>query len=144
MEQDLNSVILSALSVKGADLRTYSPLALAFIGDGVYELIVRTGIVGKGNMSPQKLNAQASHLSKAAAQSAIITSILDELTEDEAEIFRRGKNSKPHTMAKNATKGDYLSATGLEALFGYLYLKGDFDRILELFNRGLKKSGYAI
>jgi len=144
VDQSLNKQILTALSVEGADLRSYSALALAFIGDSIYELIVRTGVVGKGNVSPQKLNAMTSHLSKAPAQAAIAKAFIEQLSDEEADVFRRGKNSKPHTMAKNASKSDYLEATGLEALFGFLYLKGDLDRILELFNYGLKHSGYSI
>ena len=144
MDQSLNKQILTALSVEGADLRSYSALALAFMGDSIYELIVRTGVVGKGNVSPQKLNAMTSHLSKAPAQAAIAKAFMDQLTDEETDVFRRGKNSKPHTMAKNASKSDYLEATGLEALFGFLYLKGDLDRILVLFDYGLKHSGYSI
>ena len=93
MDQSLNKQILTALSVEGADLRSYSALALAFMGDSIYELIVRTGVVGKGNVSPQKLNAMTSHLSKAPAQAAIAKAFMDQLTDEEADVFRRGKNS---------------------------------------------------
>ncbi len=114
------------------DITSYSPLALAFIGDAVYELVVRTLVVEDGNVSPKKLQQKATMYEKAVTQSKLADIIQDELTEDEKEIFRRGKNSSPHTKAKNASLQDYLKATGFEAVIGYLYLKGENERMLTL------------
>ena len=92
-----------------------------------------------GNTQPAKLHQHSAHLVKAASQAALIEAILPELTEEEADVNRRGRNAKSNTHAKNASVIDYRKATGLEALVGYLYLKGDTDRILELVKIGLEK-----
>ena len=121
------------------DLRSYSPLTLAYIGDGVYELIIRTILVKKGNCPVNRLHKKASSLVKAGAQSAIMEVIEEELTPEELSVYRRGRNAHSPTMAKHATMADYRRATGFEALMGYLYLKEDFSRILELVHAGLEK-----
>ena len=123
------------------DIRSYSPLTLAYIGDGVYELIIRTILVKKGNCPVNRLHKKASSLVKAAAQSAIIEKIEEELTQEEHDIYRRGRNAHSPTMAKHATMADYRRATGFEALMGYLYLADRFDRILELTVLGLDGLG---
>ena len=104
------------------DLRSYSPLTLAYIGDGVYELIIRTILVKKGNCPVNRLHKKASSLVKAGAQSAIMEVIEEELTPEELSVYRRGRNAHSPTMAKHATMADYRRATGFEALMGYLYL----------------------
>ena len=114
------------------DLRSYSPLTLAYIGDGVYELIIRTILVKKGNCPVNRLHKKASSLVKAGAQSAIMEVIEEELTPEELSVYRRGRNAHSPTMAKHATMADYRRATGFEALMGYLYLKEDYTRILTL------------
>lgn len=114
------------------DITSYSPLSLAFIGDAVYELVVRTLVVEDGNVSPKKLQQKATMYEKAVTQAKLSDVIQDELNDEEVEIFRRGKNSSPHTKAKNATIQDYLKATGFEAVIGYLYLTGQNERMLEL------------
>lgn len=119
------------------DLRSYSPLTLAYIGDGVYELIVRTILVKKGNRPVNQLHRQASSLVKAAAQSAMMEKLEPLLTEEERSVYRRGRNAHSPTMAKHASMGDYRRATGFEALVGYLYLKEDFLRITELVRAGI-------
>ena len=126
---------------KGQDIRNYSPLALAYMGDCVYELIIRTVIVEKGNKQPQKLHREAAGFSKAGTQSAIYKALLDEVSEEEADILKRGRNAHSHSKAKNATLGEYKNATALEALFGYLYLTGRMERVLELLKLGLEKCG---
>ena len=131
MEENLVFLKLS----KGYDdksIRELSPLALAFLGDGVYELLVRTYVLDKNKLAG-KLHKEAVNFVKAKAQSESIRRVLSKLSEDETAVFNRGKNAKPHTMAKNQTTFDYKMATGLEALFGYLYLLNRGDRILELF-----------
>ena len=119
------------------DLRSYSPLTLAYIGDGVYELIIRTILVKKGNCPVNRLHKKASSLVKAGAQSAIMEVIEEELTPEELSVYRRGRNAHSPTMAKHATMADYRRATGFEALMGYLYLKEDYTRMLTLVLMGI-------
>ena len=119
------------------DLRSYSPLTLAYIGDGVYELIIRTILVKKGNCPVNRLHKKASSLVKAGAQSAIMEVIEEELTPEELSVYRRGRNAQSPTMAKHATMADYRRATGFEALMGYLYLKEDYTRMLTLVRMGI-------
>ena len=119
------------------DLRSYSPLTLAYIGDGVYELIIRTILVKKGNCPVNRLHKKASSLVKAGAQSAIMEVIEEKLTPEELSVYRRGRNAHSPTMAKHATMADYRRATGFEALMGYLYLKEDYTRMLTLVRMGL-------
>lgn len=110
----------------------YSPLVLAFIGDAAYELAVRTMLVKRGNASPNSLNRKKKRLVSAEAQSEMIGRIERFLTDEEHDIYRRGRNAKSYTVAKNASVHDYRRATGLEAVIGYLYLCGRYDRMLEL------------
>ena len=119
------------------DLRSYSPLTLAYIGDGVYELIIRTSLVKKGNCPVNRLHKKASSLVKAGAQSAIMEVIEEKLTPEELSVYRRGRNAHSPTMAKHATMADYRRATGFEALMGYLYLKEDYTRMLTLVRMGI-------
>ena len=119
------------------DLRSYSPLTLAYIRDGVYELNIRTILVKKGNCPVNRLHKKASSLVKAGAQSAIMEVIEEELTPEELSVYRRGRNAHSPTMAKHATMADYRRATGFEALMGYLYLKEDYTRMLTLVRMGI-------
>ena len=119
------------------DLRSYSPLTLAHIGDGVYELVIRTILVKKGNCPVNRLHKKASSLVKAGAQSAIMEVIEEKLTPEELSVYRRGRNAHSPTMAKHATMADYRRATGFEALMGYLYLKEDYTRMLTLIRMGI-------
>lgn len=125
------------------DLRTYSPLTLAYIGDAIYDLIIRTLIVERGNSQPNRLHKRASTLVKASAQAEMIERLLPVLTEEEMSIYKRGRNAKSYTMAKNATMLDYRKATGFEALMGYLYLKGELERMIDLIKTGLNKGERA-
>lgn len=127
--------------ISDIDIRTYSPLALAYIGDGIYDLAIRSIIVGHGNTKASQLHQHTSHLVKAHTQSAMMEYLLPVLTEEEEDYYRRGRNAKSPTMAKNATMGDYRRATGFEALMGYLYLTDRFERMLELVNTGLAGIG---
>ncbi len=117
------------------DLRSYSPLTFAFIGDGVYGLYVRTALVNAGNTQARKLHERTSRIVSATAQAKALDAISDMLTDEETDIVKRGTNAHTSHQAKNASSYDYHKATGLEALFGYLYLKGDTDRIEELIQR---------
>ncbi|MDO4805459.1 MAG: ribonuclease III domain-containing protein [Lachnospiraceae bacterium] len=124
-----------------AEARTYAPLTLAFLGDAVYELAVRTMLVQRGDMRPNELNRRSSLLARAHAQSQAMEKIEPLLDETEADIYRRGRNAKSNTMAKNATVGDYRRATGFEALIGYLYLAGKRERVLELIEIAVNVNG---
>ena len=141
MEESVSllNLIKDSFALKEVDIRTYSPLTLAYIGDAVYDLIIRTVVVGRGNTSANKLHKQTIEYVKAPAQARLIEAIQEDLTEEEAAIYRRGRNAKPYTMAKNASMGEYKKATGLEALVGYLYLTNRTERILELLQIGLHK-----
>lgn len=119
----------------------YSPLVLAYLGDCIYETVVRTVLVSRGNRPVDRLNRQASNVSRAAAQAALAKAIQERLTEEEKAIYRRGRNAKSFTKAKNATMTDYRHATGLEALCGYLYLQDKPARLLALLSAGMKDIG---
>ena len=121
------------------ELNSYSPLVLAYIGDCVYELLVRMLLVGKANCQVSKLHKKAIDYVKAETQAAMIAALMDELTEEEQDVFRRGKNAKPHTIPKNASLSDYRRATGMEAVIGYLYLKDETERVIELVKLGLDR-----
>lgn len=135
----LNQDIINYYHGNDIDIRTYSPLTLAYIGDDVFDLIIRTIVVNKGNTSPNKLHGNVIKYVSAVAQAKICDYIMPYLTEEEEDILRRGRNSKPHTKAKNASVTEYMKATAFEALIGYLYLKDDMDRIFELIKCGINK-----
>lgn len=116
----------------------YSPLTLAFMGDCVYELIIRTRIVYSGNTHVSVLSKKSSALAKAQTQAKIIEGLFDSLSEEEQAAYKRGRNANTHSKAKNATLGEYRKATGFESLLGYLYLKKDFDRIMEIVKKGFE------
>lgn len=111
----------------------YSPLVLAYIGDAVFEMCVRTMVVTEANAPVNILNKKTRKYVNAKAQSEMFYKIKDSLTEEEFAVLKRGRNAKSFTSAKNSTISDYRHATGLEALFGYLYLKGLNERIIKLF-----------
>ena len=135
----MTEYLRDAFGLRDVDLRTYSPLTLAYIGDAIYDLIIRTLIVKQGNSRPEKMHKRASALVKASAQAEMIERLLPMLTEEEHAIYKRGRNAKSYTMAKNATMLDYRKATGFEALMGYLYLKEDMSRLIDLVKTGLDK-----
>lgn len=138
MEKGLNCWIKEKFGLPEVDIATYSPLALAYIGDGIYDLIIRSIVVGRGNTKASKLHMTTSQLVKAHAQSEMMRVIEPVLTLEEEDIFHRGRNAKSPTMAKNATMTDYRRATGFEALMGYLYLSDQTERIFELVELGLR------
>lgn len=123
--------------IKGQKLKPeeYSPLLLAYIGDAVYEIFVRTHLIKKGNLPVNELHKLSKGFVSAGAQSKKIAILEPYLTEDEMRIFKRGRNAKTGTVPKNADVGDYHRATGMEALVGFLYLKGEFDRLYELMEK---------
>lgn len=119
------------------DINAYSPLTLAYLGDAVYEIIIRTLIVEERPRMVKMLHKHASRLVNAKAQATLMISIENALSKEETTIYKRGRNAKSHSVAKNADIHDYRIATGLEALMGYLYLTGNTKRCLELIKLGL-------
>ena len=118
----------------GQDIRTYSPLTFAFLGDGVYGLYMRAALVKRGNTQARRLHNEASRIVSATSQARVYERFEEDdiLTEEERDIMRRGCNAHVSHQAKNASGIDYHKATGLEALFGYLYMTVRPDRIEEL------------
>lgn len=140
-ENGINKYILENFKIEPQDIRTYSPLTLAYIGDGVYDLIIRSIVVGEANTSANRLHRRTSGMVKAGAQAEMIRVLLPELDPEEKAVYKRGRNAHSPTMAKNATMSDYRKATGFEALMGYLYLKNNFARMVELVKLGLVRTG---
>lgn len=142
MEKDLtdipfpgiNSLIRDSFNLEKKDVRTYSPLTLAYIGDAVFDIIIRTIIVDKGNSSVNRLHKLSASYVSAKSQNLMVNEIFEEFTKEEKDIFRRGKNTKMHTVAKNASLSEYRNATGFEAVLGYLYLLDNTDRLFYLVN----------
>ena len=122
---------------KEKDWGQYSPLALAYLGDAVFDTMIRTRLLKEANCPPHKLHQKASGIVNARSQSRMIQYLREDLTPQEFAIYRRGRNSKPYTKAKNATLEEYLEATGFEALLGFLYLDGQVERLRELVEKGL-------
>lgn len=137
-EIELIKSIKDHMNLPNTDVRTYSPLTLAFIGDVVYDLIIRTVVVEQGNAPVNKLHKKVSNLVKAPTQMELFHTIEEILSEEELSIYKRGRNAKSFTSAKNASITEYRIATGFEALIGYLYLDNKFNRILELIHYGLE------
>lgn len=140
MDQGVGSFLSALRDTFGfadKEINTYSPLTLAYIGDAVFDLVIRTLVVEEGNCPPSRLHKKTSAIVKAGTQARMMETLLPLLSEKEAAVYRRGKNSKPYTMAKNATRHDYLAATGFEAVMGYLYLTEQTPRMLELIRTGL-------
>lgn len=139
MEQGFGAYIRQQFMVGECDLNHYSPLVLAYIGDAIYELILRTVVISKGNKQVNKLHRETSRYAKAQAQAVMIDTLFPMLTEEEKDIYKRGRNAKSHTTAKNASVIDYRKATGFEALMGYLYLSDNLSRLTELVKEALAK-----
>ena len=119
---DLAGVLASCMHLPKKDWMQYPPLALAWIGDTVYDLIVRSILLQKGMTQPDRLHQKASR---------------EDLTQEEQSVYRRGRNAKPAHKAKNADMEDYLEATAFECLVGYLYLNGRYERLMELVGPGM-------
>lgn len=144
MEKSLKELLKLNFETKDISARSYSPLVLAYIGDGIYDLIIRTVVVNRGNTQANKLHRKTSSLVKAAAQSAMMDALMELLTEEEKAVYKRGRNAKSATMAKNATMADYRKATGFEALMGYLYLENQWERMVYLIKEGLSGAGFSL
>ena len=146
MEESLT--ILEAIKrdfdCKDVDIRTYSPLTLAYIGDAIYDLVIRTIVVERGNRSANNLHKKTVTYVNARVQAKMMDVLEEELTEEEQTVYHRGRNAKSYTSAKNASIIEYRKATGLEALCGYLYLLGEQERMLTLIRTALAKLGMDI
>jgi ribonuclease-3 family protein len=146
MEESLSlqSKISNTFACGEIDVKSYSPLALAFMGDCIFEIIIRTVVVERGNRRAESLHKSKSAIVNAKVQAQIAEALLEDLTEEELACYKRGRNAKSHSVAKNASIAEYRKATGLEALYGYLYLSGREDRLLELTKLGLEKINKTI
>ena len=146
MEESLSLLgqIKQVFECKEQDVRAYSPLTLAYIGDAIYDLIIRSVVVERGNRAANDLHKRTTRYVKAEAQAKMIVALQEELTEEEEAVYKRGRNAKSYTSAKNATIGDYRKATGFEALMGFLYLTDQMDRLLYLVRKGIELAGLSI
>ena len=129
--------IEEVLDLKDVDLNTYSPLVLAYIGDCVFDLIIKSMMINKGNNKVHKLHEMTSTYVQASAQSFMMRAMQEHLTETEHAVYRRGRNAKSVSPAKNQSITDYRRATGFEALLGYLYLNKEYKRLVDLVKIGL-------
>lgn len=141
MEESINwefdSCMQELFHMQEVDVNSYSPLTLAYIGDCIFDLIVKSLVVNKGNKPVQALHKETSALVQASAQSKMMRTMQEHLTEEEHAVYKRGRNAKSVSPAKNQSVTDYRRATGFEALLGYLYLKREYKRLLELVKIGL-------
>ena len=146
MEESLSLLgqIKQVFECKEQDVRAYSPLTLAYIGDAIYDLIIRSVVVERGNRAANDLHKRTTRYVKAEAQAKMIIALQEELTEEEEAVYKRGRNAKSYTSAKNASIGDYRKATGFEALMGFLYLTDQMDRLLYLIKKGIELAGLTI
>ena len=138
LREDLIAEISGQFELPEIDPFQYSPLALAYIGDNIYELVNRTEMLHRGNRQVQKLHRDCSARANARTQARIMKLLLPLLTEEEEAVYRRGRNASVYTKAKNASILEYHEATGLEALIGYLYLSGQYARAVELVRVGFE------
>ena len=138
------SFFKEAFQLEEVDAGMYSPLVLAYVGDAVYEIMIRTKVVNGGSVQVNKLHKHSAALVKAETQAKMVMALMEEFTEEEMAVYKRGRNAKSYTMAKNASMVDYRKATGFEALMGYLYLKDEFPRVVELTKLGLERANINI
>ena len=141
---EFDTYMQELFQMKEVDIKEYSPLTLAYIGDSIYDLIIKSLVVYEGNLQFQKLHKETSMRVQASAQSKMMRAIQEHLTEEEHAVFKRGRNAKSVSPAKNQSITDYRRATGFEALMGYLYLKKEWKRMLELVKIGLESMDECI
>lgn len=141
MEQDLFSQIQDNFGMTKLRPEQYSALALAYIGDGVYDLLIRTIVIDLGSGKVRDFHRITSGVVKAESQAKLMRVIEEHLDAQELTIYKHGRNAKSATSAKNASIVDYRIATGFEALIGYLYLSHRMDRAMELVKLGLNETG---
>ena len=139
LKMDLLEGLNQHLKLEPFKTNTYSPVALAYMGDSIYDLIIRTMVVNKGAKAVGKMHKEVSGYVNAKAQAEIYYKIEPLLTEEERAVFRRGRNAKSNSTPKNADLKTYKHATGFEAILGYLYMSDNLDRIIELVALGLNE-----
>lgn len=132
MSNNFFESVIEGINPPLTDVNQYSPLVLAYIGDAVYEVFIRTLLISGGNAPVHKLHKRSIELVKAKAQSDVIHRILEHLLPEEQDIVRRGRNAKSGTIPKNADVTEYKYATGFESLIGYLYLQRDYARLIQI------------
>lgn len=137
IEWEFDFYMQELFQMQEVDVKTYSPLALAYIGDCIFDLVIKSLVLNEGNKPVQKLHRETSMYVQASSQSKMMRRLQEELTEEEHQVYRRGRNSKTVSPAKNQSVTDYRRATGFEALMGYLYLKREYRRMLELVKLGI-------
>ena len=137
VEWQFDIYMQDVFQMQEVDIKEYSPLALAYIGDSIYDLIIKSLVLNEGNKQVQKMHKETSTYVQASAQSLMMRKIQEHLTEEEHAVYKRGRNAKSVSPAKNQSITDYRRATGFEALIGYLYLMKDWKRMLELVKIGL-------
>lgn len=134
---EFDSYMREVFQMEEVDVQTYSPLTLAYMGDCVFDLVIKSLMISHGNKQVNKLHKDTSNLVQASSQSLMMRAIQEHLTEEEHAIYKRGRNAKSVTPAKNQSITDYRRATGFEALLGYLYLKKEWNRLIDLVKIGL-------
>ena len=134
---EFDSYMQEVFQMKEVDVHSYSPLTLADIGDSIYDLIIKSLVINQGNRQVNKLHKETSMYVQASTQSLMMRAMQEELTEEEHAVYKRGRNAKSVSPAKNQSITDYRRATGFEALLGYLYLKKEWKRMLDLVKIGL-------
>lgn len=134
---EFDSYMQEVFQMKEVDVHSYSPLTLAYIGDSIYDLIIKSLVINQGNRQVNKLHKETSMYVQASTQSLMMRAMQEELTEEEHAVYKRGRNAKSISPAKNQSITDYRRATGFEALLGYLYLKKEWKRMLDLVKIGL-------
>ncbi len=144
IEKSLLEEIHTFFPKEEVDVRTYAPLKLAYLGDAVFEILIRTLIIESLGGPVKNLHKAASGLVNAGAQAKLMMAIVEDLTEEELAAYRHGRNAKTSSVAKHADIHDYRNATGLEALFGYLYLTGNTKRAIELLKLAMDKTGMEV
>lgn len=144
MEKSVNTLsdldkIIQAFGLEEQDYRSYSALTLAYIGDAIYDLVIRSIVIFHSGKSVNDLHKKTTRFVKAETQAVMVQGLWDNdiLTEEERAVYKRGRNTKSNTMAKNASIIAYRKATGFEALLGYLYVTEQMERLLELVKTGL-------
>ncbi|WP_173471869.1 Mini-ribonuclease 3 [Eubacterium ruminantium] len=142
MEEDL--ILSKNVLTEDEIIRNYSGQALAYIGDSIFDLLIKDFFVRKTSMQTEKYHKVVTGIVKAVNQAALIDELIEEnlLTDVEVDVYKRGRNSSVHTKAKNATMGEYKKATGFEAVLGYNYMKGERERLDFFVERALNKAGY--
>ena len=134
---EFDSYMREVFQMGEVNVNTYSPLTLAYIGDCVYDLIIKSIVLSRGNRQVQKMHQDTSSLVQASTQSKMMRCMQEHLTAEEHAVYKRGRNAKSVSPAKNQSVTDYRRATGFEALLGYLYLKKEWKRLVDLVKLGL-------